>query len=350
MYILESPGHYYHTPRDLFCGSRELAILEATGRPVAPLERAASAKWFPSAVSISPYGYRGGLIYTGQDDDAVELAEAVAFAADSVCQQEGVRIATYFHLNETDDLTWIMALARQNARITIVGADCNLRVRWRSLEEYFRWLGPRGRRQRSKHRQVLKTANMRWQAMTLGRNGLDSGMSRAVAALFASTARKHSDTGPPTSLYESLLCSWPCHRLLLLGETMEGKKRSALLVFAKEKRLYPKFFGTIGVRDDYFFLTYSWLLDRAITEGACCIEYGGGSHQAKLLRGAHLRWLVAAVRVYEKHLSACLADMLPHYETAKFVHFSELASRYQVDHTPPARPITLNGDGLLGLS
>jgi hypothetical protein len=111
--------------------------------------------------------------------------------------------------------------------------------------------------------------------------------------------------------------------------------RSALLVFAKGSTLYPKLFGAAGVRDDYFYLTYSGLVARGIDEHATAIDYGGGNHLSKLLRGARLRWHVAALRVYDRRLQARLGAFWPVYGRAKTAYFRTLASRYGVGEAAP---------------
>jgi len=129
----------------------------------------------------------------------------------------------------------------------------------------------------------------------------------------------------------------PGRRILLMAESF-GDLRAALLVFEKGNVLYPKFFGSTGARGDYFYLAFSWLVEIAIAYGATRIEYGGGCHQAKLLRGGLLRWLFGGVRVYDERLDSCLSVLLPLYHAAKLMHFSELAKQYQIDHTPPPLP------------
>lgn len=342
LFIVDSPAHYYHNPSQLFCGFREVTLLRRMGHSAAPLEQAAAAPWFPAMVSVSPYGYRGGVIIPEEDSQRGELASAVALAADRLCRKEAVRAAVYFYLNEADDREWIEALAELGARITVVGADCNLDLEWRSLEHYFRALGNRGRRQRAEYRHALHAPDVQWRAIRLDPQGLNHELSHKVAALFSRTAAKYGDQAhfPSPGL---VLGSWAGRRLLLFGEGKDGSPRSALLVYAKGRKLYPKFFGSTTTAGDYFFLTFSWLIQLAIAQGVRRIEYGGGSHEAKLLRGARLRWLLAAVQVYDKRLAICLELFLPHYQAVKIAHFSQLAARYQTDHMPPAAPAIVDG-------
>ena len=338
LFIIARSGHYYHSPREVLCGHRELALMEATSQPTRGLRRAAECEWLPALISVSPYGYRGGVIAGGDRDDP-RLHTALARAADELCRREGVRVAAHYYLNEDDDRVWLDALAARGARQTIVGADCNLDVRWSSLGEYFRDLGPRGRRLRAKHRRLQRTAT-RAMSLAPAPDQTTPGDARggAITELFASAARRHGDCDPPRALYERALRSWPGARLLLTAEAAGGVPRSALLVFQKGGKFYPKFYGADGARDDYFFLTYTRLLELAIAGGTRRIEYGGGSHQAKLLRGARLRWLFASLQVYDRQLSDRLDEFLPYYETAKYSYFTQLALRFHVDHAPAPAP------------
>lgn len=330
LFVLERPTHYYHTPREVFCGFRERALLEATAQPTATLDRAREAEWFPSLLSISPFGYRGGLIAASRLDSA-EVYAAIARAVDRLCQDEGVRVAAHYYLNEEDDGAWLDALGAQGAWTIIVGADCNLDLRWQSLSEYFREFGPRGRRLRAQHRR-FQAVRRRAQWLMADE---EAPLSQTLTGMFATTAQRYQEPDPPLSLYNSVCRSWSGRRLLLTIETPRGDTRSGLLVLSKDNKFYPKFYGTDGARDDYFHLTFTWLLEFAIAEGITRIEYGGGSHQAKLLRGARLRWLFASLQIYDRHLAARLDEFIPYYQTAKQSYFTQLALRYHVDHAPP---------------
>jgi predicted N-acyltransferase len=340
LFIVTGPSHYYHSPRELFCGFREQALLESYGRKHGALEEALAARWFPAAISISPYGYRGGVIANEQAADP-ELFDAVTKAADELCRAEGVQLAAYYYLNEDDDRAWLASLARAGAQLVLSGADCNLPIAWSSIDDYFCALGPRGRRVRAEFRRACRAdsgiASHAWQGP---RSVLNERTVAVVSGLFATSARRHGETRPPTALYDAVLSSWPGGRVLLTAAQLNEVPRSALLAFVKGKTLFPKFFGTETARGDYFQLTFACLLNWAINARLNQIEYGGGSHKAKLLRGAQLRWLFAALQVYDDDLDARLRDFLPRYESVKKEHFSNLALRYQRDHTPPPLPLT----------
>lgn len=330
-YVLREPGHYYHTPRELFCGFRERALLAGQPAAAALLERAAAARWFPALVSVSPYGYRGGLI---ADPDCPAAGAAILRGATALCRREGIAVAAYHYLNRDDDRGWLEALAADGARIVLTGADCNLDVGWSSLEEYFRSLGEhRGRRVRAEHRAALRRTDVVWRRHVLAPGGPppEPQLARRAGRLFALGAARHADDHPAPAFNEALVGSWPGTRFLLAGERADGCLRSALLVLAADGTLYPKLFGAAERGGDYFFLTFSRLVQYAIGERFTRIEFGGGSHQAKLLRGARLRRLFAALYVFDRALDAALNDFAPLYEAAKSAYFADLTARYQTD-------------------
>jgi predicted N-acyltransferase len=332
LFLVKAPGHYFHSPRDIFCGLAERHLLHSLGYPTDLAERVAAAPWFPAAISLSPYGYRGGLLSTLAGPELAPVAAALAAAADELCRREAVRLSLFYGLRPSDDLPLLAALASRGATPLVVGAHCDLEIRWPSLDAYFHSLGSRGRRLRSAHRRAARSTG--WQVWREELAGFERRQSEQAVELFAATARRHGDPGPPVGLYQALLGSWPGSRVLLSRQTCGGDLASALLVFVDGETLFPKLWGA-RVREDYFYLTYSRLVELAIACGARRIAYGGGSHHAKLLRGARLAWLFGAVNVYDPQLAALLTRFLPLYQTGKVQYFSELAARFQIDHSAP---------------
>jgi hypothetical protein len=98
--------------------------------------------------------------------------------------------------------------------------------------------------------------------------------------------------------------------------------------------LYPKFFGTARDRTDYFALGYTRLIEYAITHGYRRIDYGGGAHQAKLLRGARLRPAMGVLLVVDDRLRHPLLPLARQVSDQKRAHFEALAGRWQVPHLP----------------
>jgi predicted N-acyltransferase len=330
MYLLDAPGHYYHTPRELFCGFRERALLGRAAGAEAAFERAAAARWFPALVSISPYGYRGGLI--AEPATAPAVVDAIVASIRDLCVREDVALVAYHYLNQDDDEQLLEALASRGARSVVAGADCNLDLCWSSLDAYFDDLGGRRRRVRAEYRAAMRRP-ARWRRRELDGKGVTTDVAEELLRLFAATALRHGDATPAERLHPKLLQCADGGRFVLTGEN-GARVRSALLVLAKAGVWYPKLFGS-DVRDDYFFLTFSGLVAEAIGRGVRRIEFGGGSHRAKLLRGARLRWLYAALDVVDEQLAAALREFLPIYASAKTAHFAELSRRYDVDHAVP---------------
>jgi predicted N-acyltransferase len=335
LHLLDRHGHYYHDPREVLCGEHERALLVAAGAPLAPLEHAQQPDWLPALVSVGPYGYRGGLVHDPGDPAAFAVAQSVAAAAEELGRREGVRLTMHYNLNGDDDPLWAEALAAQGGRPFVSGADCNLDLASSSLADWFRAAGRRGKRLRYEHRRARREPGVTWRVRVLEAGEQAPGPERLVS-LFAAAARARGDE-PPVSLYRALAGAWPGRRIVLTGESEPGRVRSAVLALVKGTTLSPKLFGS-SCRGDYFFLMYTALVEAALEQGLERIEYGGGSHQAKLLRGARLRWLTGLLHVYDGRLEAALRAYLPLYEDAKRRHFEALALRYQIDHRVPPAP------------
>lgn len=332
-FILNGPDLYYHTPQYVLSGFRERELFASMGLPLTLFEETHAVPWYPAAVAMAPYGYRGGLVTNEQGEGFEEAADAIILALHEVCRKEGLRMLAHFYLNEHDDKAWMTALARHGTRITLVGADCNMEVTWASMNAYFRSLSPsRARTLRAERRKALADTGITWRVIT-NQTRSNPDVLETAAQLFAQTALKHLDPNPSLELYRHILSSWPGCWYLFSGETHHGTVRSAVLAFAKNATLYPKFVGWVQAQNDYFFLVYSLLLEEAIKQGMRRIEFGGGSHQAKLLRGASLRRLSMGIQVYDPLLETYLDNLVPAYEKAKAAYFAQLVLRYQADQS-----------------
>jgi predicted N-acyltransferase len=326
LYLVTEPAHYYHSPREILCGVRERALCRSVGYSTDPLEQAARARWFPCAIVASPYGYRGGIMVDPGDPAAAEVATALVRAADACCRRERVRGLLYYGLLAAEDGVLLDALRDEQIPSFIVGAHCDLPMRWATLDAYFATLRARGRRLRSRYRQAQRDPDTRWRILSPDGGEFGGPLREAAVELFGQTARRHGDAEPPRDLYRALLGEWPLPRHLLVGESANGRLRSALLVLEHGSTLYPKYFGS-AVRGDYFHLTFPKTIELAIRRGATRIAYGGGSHEAKLLRGAELVTLLGAFVAYDRTLNAAWQEALPAYRDAKREYFGELAAR-----------------------
>lgn len=334
LFLVTAPTHYYHSPREVLCGSRERPLLQAAGTPAAVLDAAQRAPWLPALVSVSPYGYRGGAVSAGLDEEA---AAALVQAVDEVGRIEGVRLSALHYLTEAEDAPLIKALLQRGGAVAIAGAECRLDLAWGAVDEYLRWLGPSRVKLRREYERAMAAGGGRWRWEAREAGPFPADVAGPAAFLFARASRQHHELEPPTSLFEHALRRWPGPRLLSWSEDARGRMRSALLVFRKEARFFPKFYGSF-VRDDYFVLTFGRLVEQAMAAGVASIEYGGGSHQAKLLRGARCSWMLMGLRAYDAGLAALLERLLPEYVAAKALYFGRLAERWQLDHRPPPVP------------
>ena len=189
-------------------------------------------------------------------------------------------------------------------------------------------MAKRGRKVRAEYKKSINSEEVTWKKIEYNGKS-ESNELFCSASLFKRNAQIHGDTNPPG--YDEIIKNGLGKRLLLIGENPNFEIRSALLVLKKGNSFYPKFFGNTGVRNDYFFLTYNWLIKLAIKQNIQRIEYGGGSHKAKLLRGAILRLLKGTILVFDPNLEKLLSSFIPLYDMAKRSYFSEMVSKYQIN-------------------
>lgn len=340
LFLVRRPGAYFHTPREVFCGARERALLAAAGEDVGVLDAAAAAEWLPAAVSVSPFGYRGGLVHPA-GPGARAVADAVAAAADALCRAEGVRVALHHFLEAERDGPWMDALTGAGGWVGVAGAGCDLDVEGEDLDGWFAALGGRGRRLRSQWNRAQRDAGVRWRAWEMDGPAPAGVPVEEAGRLFAAAARRHEPLAPDAAAWTRLAAEWEGRRVLLAAARPDGTLRAALLAFEKDGVLHPKCFGAEG-RDDYFVLTFPALVQAALRRGVRRIEYGGGAHRAKLLRGARLRWLLAGVRAYDPALRARLRAFLPAYARGKEAYFRALAADARPSRAALAYPAAAN--------
>lgn len=329
LFRISAPASDFDDPRALLCGARVRALAAAAGHPTAGFEALEAREWYPAALSAVPYAYRGGVL--GSCDDT-ELVGALAQEARALCRREGVRTCLHGFLYDENDSDWIKALRAQGARPVLLGAHAELTIAWETLEEYFRWLGRRKVRQEfTAHARALGVEHQR-----LEREPMES-FPREIAAevleLFSASSRRRGDE-PPMGLHHALLEAWPARRVLFMGR--DGTRiRSALLCLEGDRVLYPKVYGSFRRNHDYFGLVFRELLCFALASGARRIEYGGGSHQAKLHRGASLRWVLGMIETYDGCLREALNAHVPALNAALVGHFSDLCRRFGRGHVAP---------------
>jgi hypothetical protein len=329
-----SPGrHYFHSPRSLLAGAREKSLLEKAEPGTSnALEHARAVDWGTAVVTVSPYGYRGGALAV-----AATPGSALSSLADQLlayARQRGASHVLSHYLIEEHDGAWIRTLTEHGGIPLVLGADAVLDIRWASMEEYHAWLGStrrslRGRAERGE-------SGIVWSVRS------EAGLTpyhQVVPELLERHAARFDPVGhPPAALLEAVSVGRPIPRLLFTAAEPGAAPRSALAVFASDGVLYPKFFGTATPRTDYFPLVYSRLIAYAIANGHRRIEYGGGSHRAKLFRGARLRPLLGVLFMLDVRLRDRVLPLARQLSATKLAHFSALAERWHLDHAPLARP------------
>ncbi|MDP5277120.1 peptidogalycan biosysnthesis protein [Chengkuizengella axinellae] len=329
IYILKDKGYYYHNPKDIFCGERERKLFN--NQLFRRFEKILDKEWFPCAVTVSPYGYRGGLIHSTKLND--DVYEKIIEVIDNVCIKHKVKLISHYYLNEDDDDKWIKKLYIHDYNVINTGADCNIDITWRSMDEYYSYLGSRGRKMRSFSKNMKKKADVRWEIIDQfdfspnNKRKMDS-----IIQLFIKTSLKYNDVSPSFHFFQNLFKNESLEKLIMIGVNTSGIIQSSLFCFVKESIFYPKFFGSL-TSDDYFYLGGPWLIETAIRKKFKRIEMGGGSHQAKLQRGGKLRLLYSAVKVYDFDDEFLLNTYLKQYHMTKLNYFCNMAEKYHKDHS-----------------
>jgi len=283
-------------------------------------------------LTISPYGYRGG-IGPVSEADAMGLASAVVAHGHAV----GADLVVSHYLYDEDDAAWLAALRHAGGTAALLGADAVLDVCWDDLGGYQRWLGASRRSLR-----YGKAARPDWPAPSTAVDTPLNGLAaeRIVDLLVAS---RHADPAPtPRSLLAAAVAGDDLRRTLLaLPDPGTGEPRSVAVLLRSPAGLYAKFFGSSVPRTDYFALAYTHVLDYAIRTGHRRIHYGGGAHQAKLFRGARLRpgW---GVLLPLTAAAEPVVELAVRVGIGKRVHFGWLAQRWQLAQLPldPAFTVT----------
>jgi Acetyltransferase (GNAT) domain len=328
----DDPEHYYHSPRQILTGRLEdiffsRSWLDSLG--------AAGSPWGPVALTVSPYGYRGGVLASA-GADLVPLAEAVTqHAVDT-----GAALIMSHYLFDGIDDAWIRALMSVGAEPLVLGAQCVMDVAWTSSAEYYASLGASRRSVRQRHAQWRRRGHV--VAVRPVGEPCDQREADLIVRLFADHARRHGDPAPPARLYRALATGAPGLSRMLMTVRDGGAVRSALAVLVYGDTLYPKFFGSHDPHTDYLPLVYDEVVAMGIAGGYRRVDYGGGAHQAKLFRGARLRYALGAL--IDDGEPTCALVRLEHarnLSARKLAHFHDLAARWQRDHQPPPVPAVL---------
>jgi hypothetical protein len=323
-------AHYYHVPRNMLCGHREEAYLAA-----GPVDAASVRErpWGHALVTVSPYGYHGGPV-CGPSPDPGALA-SLADQMLNLADEQNVSCVLSHFLFEDPDSAWIEALAERGGTPIVLGADCGMDVNWPSVRAYLDTFGP-GRRSVRRAHVRMHRSNVGW---TIQRGpGPGPGQDRAAELFGQFVVRFDEVDPPPDGLLQAVADGSGIERILVSVAEPGQPARSIMAVLARGGVLYPKFFGTLQPRTDYFSLAYCWLIEYAITQGWRRIEFGGGTHQAKLLRGARLRYALGVLFVNDDALRAPALAAARALSDAKLGHFDALATTWQLDHRAPVPP------------
>lgn len=324
--------HYYHSPVALLTGHREQPFLADV--PVA-LGVAREAMQCPAIVTASPYGYRGGALTGGGFGDQSERGERAGLAelAETLvahARSRGAGLVLSHYLFDEDE-PWLRALVAAGGVPLVMGADAVLDVAWDSLQGYHAWLGSSRRSYRG--RSLPDPSELIYEVRASP--GPWSGQRGVAELLRRHTTRFEPLAPPPADLFDTIVGGRTLPRLVFSLREPGHAARSTLVVLRRDDVLYAKFFGAAAPRMDYFPLVYTRLIGYATEHGFRRIEYGGGSHQAKLLRGARLRLAYGVLLILDERLRKPVQSLASLLSKRKLAHFTELARRWQIDHRPP---------------
>lgn len=328
VWLLERPGgpHYFHDPIEILSGNRERTFT-ADVPELAQGLRAATER-SSVLVTVSPYGYRGGALTATEaaTDELGGLADRLL--AHATASDASMVFAHY--LFDEDDAAWLRALTDAGGIPLLVGADAVLDVAWEDMDGYYRWLG-RSRRSQRHGRNVPDQRNLSWAERE--EPGLTAAHGDVVSLLHATSARFDPCAPVPESMLRAIVEGALPRTLLTVAEPGRAA-RGAAVVLRHANTLYAKFFGSTVPREDYFPLAYARLIRYAMERGFRRIEYGGGSHQAKLLRGAWLRPAWGVLFVLDNALRGRVESFARTISARKRAYFARLARDWQVGSLP----------------
>ncbi|MFB6392438.1 hypothetical protein [Polymorphospora lycopeni] len=332
--------HYFHDPVELVTGRREEPFLRDDRELAAAVRRATADA--SVLLTMSPYGYRGGAL-GGRHASPADLAELVARMLDHA-RAAGASIVASHYLFDEDDDAWLTALTEAGGLRLVTGADAVLDVAWPDLAGYWHWLG-QSRRSLRRGRNI-PDGRLDWEVTEAA--GLPE-PQRGIPELLRGYATRFDPVAPaPAALFQELADGYTLPRTVLSVREPGRPARSAAVVLRRADTLYAKFFGSGDPRADYLPLAYPRLISYAIDRGFRRIEYGGGSHQAKLMRGARLRPCWGVLFVLDQRLRADIEALAVRVSTRKQAYFADLVQSWQVA-TLPVNP-AFAGSGLHGSS
>jgi hypothetical protein len=338
VWLLDRAGreHYFHDPIRLITGEREKPFLDGAQSLVEQALRCTSQATV--LVTMSPYGYRGGALATGAGpDDLRALADRLLeYAA-----QVGASMVASHYLFDDDDGPWLAALAAAGGLRVLVGADAQLDIAWDSMADYWRWL-PSSRRS-LRHGRNVPDDELVWQVRE--EPGLPATHAAVPDLLAGASASFDSEAPAPQSLLRTVAYGQALPRTVLSVAEPGRRPRSAAVVLRGPQSLYAKFFGSAAPRADYLPLAYPRLIGYAIDRRFRRIEYGGGSHHAKLLRGARLRPGWGVLFVLDHRLRGSVESLARRVSFRKLAYFAALARDWQVRSLPVHPAFAAGGAG-----
>jgi predicted N-acyltransferase len=261
----------------------------------APGRRKARGEWRPLLLAGTSAGYTNELLLHPRltPEDRRRAVIALLRAFERVLTETGSRSTAFLYLTHRA-LTDLRPFLSGSGHVFLTSAAARLDVRWDSFDEYLAWL-PKSRRQTVRADLArFSAAGLRWSRGSL------SGWADRAGPLLANVQRRygHQDTPETEVAYlRRQAREVDEHSTLYLAH-----QGDALVSFSHcitwDRTLYVRSFGIdykrAGAGSPYFTLCYYLPIQHAIEHGLRAVDFGIGSYEAKVRRGAclHPRWSV----------------------------------------------------------
>jgi|SRR5579885_1259052 hypothetical protein len=325
-----------HTAEDIFVGPRAEALMRGHGKDPTPLLAAREANWKSVAVVLSPFAFRG--VLRGERQLSSTLPTLLK-ALEIWGKRHGLLGIAFPYLREQEDGPLISALSARGAHLVLLGAGCSLSVPWRDPAGYFTWLGRR--RVRQTYAQTIRSGAVKKRLLQPG-EALEASLQVAARDLLLWDAQRHGSHHPPKALYGQLLDRWPEERLLTWIEGRQGQMEACALAFIYHKCVISKFGGHLHEKGRYLELCLTSMVIHAIEERQRFVDLGASNHQAKLLRGGEIYWIVGALLSLDPTFHQAVSAGLEAYSENILSYISAVSHTYAVDRRIPGRPVWLH--------
>jgi predicted N-acyltransferase len=339
-----NPNEYvYHNVLDAVLESDQMAEVTSLLFPRAPrialrlgrvllqgLRPFLNRALFPNLTLTSPFAYVSEILVHPDEQEPAQVIDVLIAALERYSDAIDSHCVAFLWVDGTQDLL-LSVLQRRQYRIAFSGAEERLSIRWTSLYEYFQSFSVTKRHHFKKEvARFLETglqvrSDIPWESVA------DRALDLAMKL-----QKKHGHDLEADRLahrFRSLI-----NRLGTRSVTLTVWQEDELVAFVTSFQhgniLYPKLAGFDYEKTSkgyvYFNVAYYHLIELAIELGVREINYGSGTHEAKLMRGCQMVPLYNAYRFKSRWINR-LADLyLPSFHQRKSWRYRCMASNFGV--------------------